>query len=208
MKAENRTMRTSWTLVARIKNPDDQDSWKEFYDRYKGLLLGVAIKAGLRQEEAEDVLQATMAEVFKNIREFEADPACGSFGAWLLQKASWRIKDQVKKRLPVAAPRCNPSDATATTPTVERIPDPREVDLEELCDAEPKRWFREQVLAMLQLEVKAEHYLIFHLLTVEKKTIGEVSRMLGRNPAAIYVIKHRVTKALNKIVKRLEKERW
>ena len=74
MNPEDERVQTSWTLVGRIKNVQDQDSWTRFYDLYKGLILGVSMKAGLAKEEAEDVLQATMASVSRNIGEFEADP--------------------------------------------------------------------------------------------------------------------------------------
>ena len=91
MKSEDERVQTSWTLVGRIKNVQDQESWTRFYDLYKGLILGVSMKAGLAKEEAEDVLQATMASLSRKIGEFEADPKRGSFSAWLLQLTRWRI---------------------------------------------------------------------------------------------------------------------
>ncbi|MBI4657775.1 MAG: sigma-70 family RNA polymerase sigma factor [Verrucomicrobia bacterium] len=205
MKPDDVTLRTSWTLVARLKHLDHHDSWQEFFALYRRLILGVAVKAGLQEQEAEDVLQETMASVAKHIQEFEADPKRGSFRAWLLKMARWRIQDQFRKRLPAAGGSATAADATATTPTIERVPDAREVDLERLCDAEWKERLMEQALKELQFEVKAEHYQIFHLLTAEQKRIAEVARMVGRNPAQIYVVKHRVSNALKKIVRRLEK---
>ena len=77
--------------MARLKNLDDGDRWQEFYQLYRGLIVGVARRAGLRESEAEDALQATMASISKNIANFEADPARGPFHAWLLKLARWRI---------------------------------------------------------------------------------------------------------------------
>ena len=205
MKPEDETLRTSWTLVARLKNVQDQPSWREFYELYRGVIVGVAMKAGLREQEAEDVLQETMASVSKNIRDFDANPKRGSFCAWLLQMVRWRIRDQFDKRLPVNASSSAPADATATTATIERVPDGRKVDLEGLCDAEWKQRLAEQALKELQLEVKAEHYQIFHLLEAQKKPIAEVAQLLKRNRAQIYLIKFRTTQALRRIVQRLEK---
>jgi RNA polymerase sigma-70 factor (ECF subfamily) len=206
MKLDDETLRTSWTLVAQLKNVDHQDSWRQFFALYRRLILGVAIRAGLREQEAEDVLQETMTSVAKHIREFEADPKRGSFRAWLLKMARWRIQDQFRKRLPVAAGSAVAFDETATTPTIERVPDARKVDLERLCDAEWKEQLMKRALEDLQFEVKAEHYQIFHLVTAEQKPIAEVAGMVGRNAAQIYVVKHRVSNALRKIVGRLEKE--
>ena len=204
LNSENETLRTSWSLVARIKNMGDHESWAEFHEIYRPLIHGVAVKAGLREDEAKDVVQETMAAMAKHIEDFVAEPEHGSFRAWLLQMARWRIKDQLRKRLPVSPGSESPTSATARTPTVERVPDEREVDLVALCDVEWKARLREKALKDLQMEVKAEHYQIFHLLTVEQKPVEQVARMVGRNRAQIYLIKHRMANALKKIVRRLE----
>ncbi len=206
MKPDDETLRTSWTLVARLKNENDQESWRELYEIYRNLIVGVAVKAGLHEDEAEDALQATMASLSQHIQRFKADPAHGSFRAWLLKTARWRIQDQLRKRLPVDGGRESAQEGTARTATVERVPDGREVDLEHLCDAEWEARLTERALKELPLEVKAEQYQIFHLLVVEQKSIPEVAKMVGRNRAQIYLIKHRVANALKKIVRRLEKE--
>jgi RNA polymerase sigma factor (sigma-70 family) len=199
-------VQTSWTLVGRIKNVQDQESWTRFYDLYKGLILGVSMKAGLAKEEAEDVLQATMASVTKNIGQFEANPGPGPFSAWLLQLTRWRIQDQIDKRLPRGSGQGNAPTATGVTPTVERVPDPRTIDLEALCDAEWKQRLMQQALRELQLQVKAEHYQVFHLVELEQKPIAEVAAALGRSRAQIYLVKHRVSLALKRILKRLQKQ--
>jgi RNA polymerase sigma-70 factor (ECF subfamily) len=206
MKSEDERVQTSWTLVGRIKNVQDQESWTRFYDLYKGLILGVSMKAGLAKEEAEDVLQATMASLSKKIGEFEADPKRGSFSAWLLQLTRWRIHDQFDKRSPRGSGQGNAPTATGVTPTVERVPDTRTVDLEALCDAEWRQWLMKQALRELQLQVKGEHYQIFHLVELEQKPVAEVAAALGRSRAQVYVVKHRVSLALKRILKRLQKQ--
>jgi hypothetical protein len=45
-------------LVARLKDPEDGDSWRRFYQLYRGVIVGVARKAGLREDEAEVALRA------------------------------------------------------------------------------------------------------------------------------------------------------
>jgi len=206
MKLDPDTLRTSWTLVARLKNADDAESWQRFYDLYRGVIHGVAMKAGLREDEADDVVQETMRSMIKDLQDFKANPARGKFRAWLLNNARWRICDQFRKRPPAAAGSHVSPNGTATTPTAERVPDPHEADWEGLCDAEWEARLREQAFKELQLEVKAGQYQIFHLLVVEQKPIEEVARMVGRSRAQIYLIKHRVAGALKGIVKRLGKK--
>ena len=203
MNSPDDDLKTSWTLVARLKNLDDLDRWQEFYDLYRGLIMGVARKAGLREEEAQEVLQETMSSVSKNIGAFEADPARGSFHGWLLTMARWRILDQIKKRMPLNSSSQMTAESTDTTPTIERIPDLQGANLEKICDEEWRAQLLGQALAELQRTIKAEHYQVFHLLTIQQKPVKEVSRMLGKNIAQVYLIKHRAGKDLQAILKNL-----
>jgi len=206
MSSDEDTLRTNWMLVARLKNVGDDDSWREFYELYRPLILGVSLKAGLREEEAKEVLQETMASVAGHIAEFEATGARGSLRGWLLTMVRWRIQDQLRKRMPASGSAVvGPADATATTATVERVADPVEVDLERLCDAEWEERLKERAMKELQCAVKAEHYQVFYLLAVEQKPVALVAAMVGRSRAQVYLIKHRVGKALRRIVKQFEK---
>ena len=48
---------TRWTLIGRLKNWDDQESWREFFDTYWRLIYATAIRSGLTPVEAEEVVQ-------------------------------------------------------------------------------------------------------------------------------------------------------
>ena len=201
---ESETVHTRWTLVERLKDTGDQDAWREFRDLYSRWILQVVLRAGLREHEAEEVAQETFISVSRHIQKFEANPGRGSFKAWLFQMVRWRIADQFRKRLPVSAGRRPEPDPTVTTPTVERVADPRDADLETLCDAEWHDQLLQKALRQLPFEVKASHYQIFHLLTVEGKSAAEVARMVGRNRTHVYLVKHRVGRILKGIVRGLE----
>src|SRR6266478_9048648 len=89
---------TRHSLLNRLKDLGDQTSWQEFFDTYWQLIYNVAVKAGLPDAEAQEVVQETVIAVARKIGEFKADPARGSFSAWLMQLTRWRIADQWRKR--------------------------------------------------------------------------------------------------------------
>ena len=89
---------TRWSLIQRLRDWDDQESWREFFDTYWRLIYGTAIRAGLSDVEAQEVVQETVISVCRNIRNLEAEGAGRSFKGWLLKMARWRIIDQVRKR--------------------------------------------------------------------------------------------------------------
>src|SRR5689334_22221633 len=88
---------TRSTLLSRLKDWDDHASWKDFFDTYWKLIYATAIKSGLSDAEAQDVVQDTVVSVAKKMQEFKYDPALGSFKGWLLQLTRWRILNQLKK---------------------------------------------------------------------------------------------------------------
>src|SRR4051812_9937745 len=91
---------TRYSLLSRLQDWDDQDSWKDFFDTYWRLIYAVAIKSGLTETEAQDVVQETVITVAKGIHTFKRDRKLGSFKGWLRNITRWRIVDQMRKRAP------------------------------------------------------------------------------------------------------------
>ena len=91
---------TRRSLLSRLKNLDDQESWNDFSRIYRGLVYGVARQAGLTDSEAQDIVQETFISVVKTIQEFKYDPAVGSFKSWLRLIGPVRIQvvDPEEKR--------------------------------------------------------------------------------------------------------------
>ena len=89
---------TRASLLGRLKDWEDQTSWREFFDTYWRLIYGVARKAGLTDSEGQDVVQETMIAVAKKMPGFTYAPKVDSFKGWLLTVTQWKIADQFRKR--------------------------------------------------------------------------------------------------------------
>src|SRR2546422_10427578 len=89
---------TRRSLLSRLRNWEDQKSWQEFFDTYGKLIHRIAVKAGLSDAEAQDVVQETVIVVSRKIAGFKYDPALGSFKSWLLLITRRRIEKQLNKR--------------------------------------------------------------------------------------------------------------
>src|SRR5580765_6223816 len=89
---------TRYSLLSRLQNRDDQESWKDFFDTYWRLIYSMALKSGLSESEAQDVVQETVITMAKDIHKFKRDRALGTFKAWLRKTVHWRIADQFRKR--------------------------------------------------------------------------------------------------------------
>src|SRR5437016_2589691 len=98
--ARSELIPTRKSLLSRLKNWDDRESWNDFFNTYWKLIFFTAQKAGLTEAESQDVVQETVIGVCRKISEFKYDPKVGTFKSWLLRLTFWRIRDQFNKRLP------------------------------------------------------------------------------------------------------------
>src|ERR1051325_4649024 len=121
---------TRRSLLTRLKQWDDHESWKDFFNTYWKLVYGVALKSGLNETEAQEVVQETVIAVAKKMHDFKYDPAVGSFKSWLLHLTRCRIADQLRKRYKEAARIEARSAETTRTDPVARIPDPSSLNLD------------------------------------------------------------------------------
>src|SRR5947199_8736415 len=87
---------TRESLLSRLKDWEDRESWQDFFDTYWRLIYGVARKAGLSDAEAHDIVQETVISVARKSERFRYDPAVCSVKGWMLQLTRWRTSRQVK----------------------------------------------------------------------------------------------------------------
>ena len=127
---------TRYSLLSRLQDWDDQDSWRDFFDTYWRLIYSVAIKSGLTETEAQDVVQETVICVAKDIAKFKRDRDRGSFRGWLRNLTRWRINDHLRKRLPFCA--VENLDLLTELHPAEPIPGPTGPELEAIWEEEWK----------------------------------------------------------------------
>src|SRR4051812_24389230 len=96
----NEFIPTRKSLLTRIRNPADDESWNDFFNTYWKLIYNASIQAGLGDAEAKDVVQETLIGVSKCIGEFEYNPEVCSFKSWLRVIVRRRIADQYRRRRP------------------------------------------------------------------------------------------------------------
>jgi RNA polymerase sigma factor (sigma-70 family) len=206
--AAERWAPTRQTLLERLKDWGDQESWREFFDLYARLIFTTALKAGLSSAEAEDVVQETVLSVAKKMPSFQYDRAQGTFKGWLCQLIGWRIARQLQKRQRNIDERLrDPEGDSRRTETIERIPDPvANQVLEDIWDAEWQENITTAALERVRAKVNPKHYQIFQLYALRQKPMAEIRSFLGVSAAEVYLAKHRVGRLLEKEIRRLKAE--
>lgn len=192
------------SLLSRLKDWRDDASWRDFFNTYWKLVYGVALKAGLSEQEAQEVVQETVITVARRIPEFKYDPAICSFKTWLLNLTRWRIVDQLRKR--PQAPAAHSLLHHSLASGIDQLPDPAGLDLEAVWDAEWRQYLLEAAVQSVKRRVNPEQYQIFHLCVFKEWPVPRVIQELGVSSARVYLAKHRVGALLKREIRSLEKK--
>ena len=187
---------TRRSLIDRLKDWEDRDSWQEFFDTYWKLIFSVAMKAGLNNAEAEEVVQETMLSLAKKMDAFRYDPERCSFKGWLMHMTRLRILDQFRKRKPdYYRDLGQAADRDKRTATIERIAaDPATDALEAIWDREWQQNLIEVTMERVKPKVRADHYQMFYMTVIQGKSCQRAAELLGTSTAQVYVARHRVGK--------------
>ena len=198
MSEANEFIPTRQSLLSRLKDWNDQESWRVFFDTYWKLIYHAAIRAGLTDAEAQDVVQETVLSVLKSMPGFEYDPVKGSFKSWLMRLTGWRITDQLRKRDRAIGRKLSPAGTSTRTATIERVADPAGPGLEALWDDEWEQNLMAAALERVKRKVDPKHYQAYDLYVVKQWPVSRVARTLKLNPGRIYLIKHRINRLIKK----------
>lgn len=197
-------LKTRKSLIERMRNRDDQRSWREFFNTYWKLIYGTAIKAGLTREEAEEVVQETMITVTNMLDGFEYNPDRSSFKNWLLHKTRWRIIDQIRKRPKLELQRAQAANESTRTPLHERIADPDSLNYQDIWEEEWQKNLMDVAIERVKKQVKARQFQIFDLYVLKNWSVADIRKTLKVNAPQIYLAKHRISGLLKKEIKRIE----
>lgn len=195
---------TRSSLVRRLHDWEDHGGWQEFFDSYWKLIYSVAVKAGLSDAEAQDVVQETVVAVAKQMREGGYEPARGSFKNWLCLITRRRIVDHFRRRTKVRKQPLASSEDTRRTDTVMRVPDPVSVQLDAVWDEEWRKNLADAAIEHVKQQVAPKQFQIFDLSVLKDLPVREVVKLLKVNTAQVYLARHRVRALVKREVGRLE----
>ena len=192
---------TRWSLIQRLRDANDHEGWQEFFECYWNLIYSTAVRSGLSEPEAQDAVQETVISVCRNIHQLNMSPEAGSFKAWLMTTARWRITDQIRRRHPAVQMQMR---ETAADRPEEDLADPAGPDLERVWDEEWKRNLTDAALARVQRQTSARHFQIFYLHVVQGMPVVKVAAATGASADEVYLIKHRLHPLFDKAVRSVE----
>jgi RNA polymerase sigma factor (sigma-70 family) len=197
---------TRQSLLSRLRDWQDDDGWRQFFDTYWRLIYRVARQAGLDDAAAQDVVQNTFIYLARRMPKFRYDPARGSFKAWLRRVTRSRIS-VFRRRAEAKEPRLPDAGLEDEDASVwESIPDPAADATDEIWQKEWEDNLLKAALRRVGSKVSAQQLMIFEMAALGEVPLKQVARKLGVSLMQVYLARHRVGKLFKSEVLRLRKE--
>jgi RNA polymerase sigma factor (sigma-70 family) len=197
---------TRRSLLSRLKDWDNQDSWREFFDTYWRLIYHFARKGGLDDAQAQDVVQETIISTANQMKGFKYDPAIGTFKSWLLQITRRRVADQMRKAYRTGAVGVVSPDDPSVAARLAELPDASSDGLEAIWEEEWRKHIAEAALQKVKRRVRPEQFQMFELAVLKRWPVTKVAKALGVTITQVYMARHRVGKLVKSELRNLERK--
>ncbi len=194
-------LNTRATLLLRLRNRSDQESWAEFVEIYTPLLYAYCQKREINTTETADIVQEVFRSISMAIQGFDYDPTKGRFKAWLFTVLRNAISAHFRKasRAPMT------STKTQLIERLEAEPDGEETH----------NWDRDYQVRLLHWaldkikpEFSEQAWTIFTETALKERAPEEVANDLGMKKNAVTVTKYRVMQRLRRKLESIDAERW
>jgi RNA polymerase sigma-70 factor (ECF subfamily) len=197
---------TRQSLLSRLRDWEDHEGWREFFETYWRLIYGVARRSGLSDSEAQDLVQETLVVVAQQMPGFRYDPARGSFKAWLHTVIRGRLSRHWRRKR--VRPEVDGGGLVAGD-----LDDPAGVEDPDAASEFEAGWQREweqnlmdAALRRVQARVSSRQYLLFSLVALKEVSVATICERYEASLAQVYLARHRVGKLLKAEVARLRAE--
>ena len=177
---------TRSSFLERVKS-GNEEAWKEFYNKYAGMIHYIGKKRQLTPEERDDLMVDVMVIFWKKMDAFFYDPERGKFRSYLGKIADFAAFRIFNK---------NHKNEFQHLPLSEDYP--ADVDLNYM--EEWQNFLLEKALEDLKDQVDTEIWQTFYMSTIQKRPIEEVAAVTRKSPNNIYVIRSRCLKKLRSII--------
>ncbi len=167
----------------------DDDSWREFQQRYGNLIRWYGQRRGLRPADCDDLLQEVLLALNKAMPGFVYDPAKGTFRGYLKTVVERMIRHKfVQGRGP--APLTSQGGGSAATMCDEAI--------EALWENEWRQYHVQRAVSKIEAEFRPEHVEAFKRHWLRGEPARRVADALDMSSDLVYkvssLIRQRVTR--------------
>lgn len=163
----------------------DPAGWGRLVMTFGPIIYRWARSSGVREADAQDIMQDVFATLARSIDQFERQKESGSFRAWLATITRSRVRDFLRKE----ARHVPPTGGTDALQQMQSVPD--QLD-ETICESTIASPLARRTLQLVKAEFEAVTWDAFWLSTIEGKSPALVAEQLQISLASVYQARSRV----------------
>lgn len=182
---------TSPSLLNQLRDAPDSHGWQRLVDLYTPLMLGWLRRYGMKEADADDVIQETLTVVFRKIPEFQRQPQTGAFRSWLRRITVNCLRDYWKSR----KSRREAAGDTKIDEMLGQLEDPNS-GLSQLWDVEHDRHVMTHLLERIRSQFSPQTWTAFERVARDGSNPQDVAEELGITVNAVFIAKSRVLSRL------------
>ena len=184
----NETTRSS--VLKAVANTENEAAWARFFDLYAGFVFSIARSKGLKEEDADDVVQDVFIRLAEFLPTFEYSRTKGRFRSYLVNLVynliidKWRIHQRDDERMKAYR------DEVVNMAPADK----------DFAECEWQEAALEEALRRIKPEVRPEHYAAFVASAVEGQDTETVMRLYNLSRDNLYQIRKRLTAKLQETI--------
>jgi RNA polymerase sigma-70 factor (ECF subfamily) len=186
---------TRASLLVRLRDPGDDDAWRQFVQLYAPVVYGFARQRQLQDADAADLTQEVLRSVMTSAGRLDYDPARGSFRGWLFTVTRNKFLDLRERQR-----RGQGRGGTSAQAILADLPAPEE---EALWDEEFRRRLFAAAAEQVREEFEEPSWQAFWATAIDGKKAADVAGELGLSVGAVYIAKSRIQARLKERVTEL-----
>lgn len=190
MESQDNKLNTRVTLLIRLRNKHDEESWEEFTNYYGRYVYAVLKGMGVDFDDLDDMNQSILLKLWKSLPDFDYNPEKGSFRAWLCTVIRRTVYNYFREK-----------QKAADLKTEETV----KADVEKIAERE---WMI-HIASLAWENIKAdfnETVKETYVRLSNGENADEISTELNISRGTVYVYKERIQKALRREVRKLNRD--
>jgi RNA polymerase sigma-70 factor (ECF subfamily) len=184
---------TSLSLLARVRQPTEFDSWERLVKLYAPLMRGWLRSLGVQDADAEDLIQDVLAVVAREISQFDHNQRPGAFRSWLRTMVVHRLRHfwRSNGNRQVAA------GGTSVLEQLQQLED-ETCQLSRIWNEQHDREVIARLVEMVKPTFLPKTWEAFHRQLFGGQRADQVAEDLGMTLSSVYVARSRVLAALRR----------
>lgn len=196
-------LKTSKSLLVRLRDLEDQEAWSHFVDRYGPEIYRWCRDNQLQESDARDLTQEVLRKLVSAMRTFRYQPERGSFRGWLKTVTNNAVRDLSRKWEHRIAGTGNSS----VNNFLMALAEPQNANsLEQKIQAQHDKEILAEAESIVKSRIQSKTWLAFEMSAVQNIPSREVADTLGISISDVYVSKCRVLKMLREVTQKLDQE--